>query len=181
MTIYILYLYTIIMYHTYFSIIIQYRIPPIKWQQQCFRDPEQSDCLAAQIYTLCIIYCMVGSYINISYIYICYNTILYPSDKVTAAVFSWSRTKWLSCRQNCKNPVCSSHETRSPIKTQTCHAQNLSEEDSVQISQKGRRGGVWFFRFEPKPYCHAQICWGCANLSTIGEGAHSDTNMYHCR
>ena len=127
------------------------------------------------------IYIIFIYYHYVSYIFLYHNTISYPSDKVTAAVFSWSRTKWLSCRQNCKNPVCSSHETRSPIKTQTCHAQNLSEEDSVQISQKGRRGGVWFFRFEPKPYCHAQICWGCANLSTIGEGAHSDTNMYHCR
>ena len=34
-----------------------------------------------------------------------------------------------------------SHETRSPIKTQTCRAQNLSEEQIVQICQKGKRRG----------------------------------------
>ena len=34
-----------------------------------------------------------------------------------------------------------SHETRSPIKTQTCHAQNLSEDQLVQICQKGKRRG----------------------------------------
>ena len=34
-----------------------------------------------------------------------------------------------------------SHETCSPIKTQTCRAQNLSEEQIVQICQKGKRRG----------------------------------------